>query len=308
MAVPAPVHYPPPLNDARAPTATDRVSLAVETIGHLVPRTAFIGRVHSTFAHACNIECDSTLITVVTAAAGNGPTSLRLRAGSVPDLRRCFDDGETIRGRGGVAGGARATLQLTPATVWHPVPAGVPAPGEAVAARLRRAASIVAGWQGRLRSVIDREAAAVASALTEACAALDTARAAQAVARLIGWGEGLTPSGDDFVIGVCAGFDGLLDDDARRTALRRALSATIGASLSRTTRISAHHLQLAAHGHYSEPLLDVRDALLSVDPSHALEDALRRACALGATSGADMVAGLLAALRAWSPAPMAAIV
>ena len=70
----------------------------------------------------------------------------------------------------------------------------------------------------------------------------------------------------------------------------------------RTTAIAAHGLGLAALGHYSEPLLDARAALLE-QPRQALADAaLARALAVGASSGADALAGLLAGLRAWQPA------
>jgi len=293
---------------ARAAAERTRIVLAVEAVGHLVPPSELAGRVHSTFAHACNIEYGSTLITLVAAAAGNGPTLLRLRVGGAPDLRRCFDDGEPIRCRGGIAIGERATLDLTQAAVWHPAPAGTIAPGATLAARLRHAAAMLAYRRDGRCSVIDGDAAPTVSELAAACRALDTARAAQATARLIGWGEGLTPAGDDVVIGLCAGLDAMACGDPRRTALRRAVASTIGASLSRTTRISAHYLRLAAIGHYNERLLDLRSALLHVDPSRPLDEALRSACALGATSGSDMIAGLLAALRAWSPAPIEAVV
>jgi len=48
-------------------------------------------------------------------------------------------------------------------------------------------------------------------------------------------------------------------------------------------------------------LLDARDAWLSDTPWRDVEAAWRAACAIGATSGADALSGLLGALRAWHP-------
>jgi len=154
--------------------------------------------------------------------------------------------------------------------------------------------------------VLDHQAAATTAALADACRECDGARAARQAERLIGWGEGLTPAGDDFVVGVCAGLDGLIDAcDARQLACRAALAAAIRASAPRTTTISAHLLRLAADGHHHERLLAARDALLRDVAQPSADRALLAACAVGATSGTDAVAGLLAALAAWLPAPTA---
>ena len=69
----------------------------------------------------------------------------------------------------------------------------------------------------------------------------------------------------------------------------------------RTTPIAAHYLRLAAGGHYTEPLLRLRRALLCEDNADVVDAALRSALAVGATSGADTVSGLSAGLRAWLP-------
>ena len=57
------------------------------------------------------------------------------------------------------------------------------------------------------------------SALRDACRALDRERAARRIERLVGWGEGLTPAGDDFLIGLLAGLDALVHGEPRRRAV-----------------------------------------------------------------------------------------
>ena len=76
------------------------------------------------------------------------------------------------------------------------------------------------------RNVLDEEAAPSAAALVEACRAFDGERAARHASSLIGWGEGLTPAGDDFLVGLIAGLDALVGGDGRRRCLRAALAST----------------------------------------------------------------------------------
>jgi len=289
------------------PLGRARAVFTVDAIGHRVPRFDFAGRIHSTFERACNIECGDSLLTLVGPQAGNGPTTLRLAACVQPDLRRWFAVGESVAVRQGVARTERAQIHWAHARIWRPARSRVTSTATQRDARRLRSAALLSR-QRRGRSVIDDEALQITAALRDACSELDARKMAQQVARLIGWGEGLTPAGDDFVVGLCAGLDALAGTDRRRGAFRGELTAAIGASVQRTTRISAHHLRLAAAGHYNERLLDMRDALLSDAPWPRVEDALLAACAVGATSGADTIAGLLTALEAWSTSPAAVVV
>jgi hypothetical protein len=299
---PAPLVAPRATPQSRAcgSNARTHAVFEVEAVGYSVPRTRFSGRVHSTFAQACNIECGDSLLTLVASQAGNGPTTLRLAPGHALDLRRWFETGERVECERGIARSERARIQLAHARVWRPTPQGGSSPTSLLPARLRRAATCLTQQRRRWSSVLDHAAAPTVAALSQACSKVDGPRVARHAARLIGWGEGLTPAGDDFVVGVCAGVVALAGDDARRRALRDTLGATIVASLPRTTRISAHHLSLAAHGHFGQRLLDARDALLNGDSSCDVDAALRAACAIGASSGADTIAGLLCVLCAWA--------
>jgi hypothetical protein len=124
----------------------------------------------------------------------------------------------------------------------------------------------------------------------------------------VGWGEGLTPAGDDFLIGLLAGLDAFVADDDRRGRVRGAIAALVTSCARRTTPIAAHYLKLAAAGHYNEPLVALRNAVLAEDDWYAVDGALGRALAIGASSGADTVRGLLAGLAVWLPASTSAAV
>ena len=196
----------------------------------------------------------------------------------------------------------RAELWLLDAFVWRPAEAGPSLPPARIRAHLRNARLRLAQRRGTHASVVDGVAAPVVAALRDACRALDRDQAERQVDRLIGWGEGLTPAGDDFLIGLVAGLDALVQDDAGRRRFHGALAAMLCSRAQRTTPIAAHYLRLAAAGHYTEPLVRLRTALLCEEDGDAVEAALRSALAVGATSGADTVGGLLAGLLAWLPA------
>jgi hypothetical protein len=141
-------------------------------------------------------------------------------------------------------------------------------------------------------SVLHREARALCDEVERACADRDVDRALAHAAPLVGWGEGLTPAGDDFLVGLLAALH------ATRAPFAQPLGGAIAAHVDRTTPIAAHALLLAADGHFSAELLMLRDALLSSRDFARLDGLADCALDVGATSGADRVTGLLAGLSA----------
>jgi hypothetical protein len=273
-------------------------ALTVGSIGYLVPRARFAGRVHSVFARACNVACGDGLLTIAASALGDGPSTLRLRPGACNDLRRCFEIGDDVRGDSTGLRTARTSLRHADATVWRPArPRPWLAPAR-IQQQLERAQQRVDARLASAASVLAGSAAACVSTLAQACATLDEGKAVQQADRLIGWGEGLTPAGDDFLAGLLAGFDAFGPFDRRRRRLRAVLGAACIAGASRTTSVSAHALRLAARGHHAQDVLALRDALLCGD-ERRLDLALARAISIGATSGAASALGTVSALRVW---------
>jgi hypothetical protein len=276
--------------------------MTIDSIGYLVPRTGFAGRVHSVFARACNIACGGVLLTVSAPEPGNGPTTLRLAPARALDLRDRFEVGEGVRCRDGRLRSRSTELVLLHARVWRPTRAGASLPRERIDERLRAAQRVLARRRSARPNVLDDAAAPVTAALVDACRALDCERATRELERLIGWGEGLTPAADDFLVGVVAALDVLACEDPRRQSFLAALTAAVRRNASRTTPVAAHVLRLAAGAHHPEALLRLRDALLADENGTSLAAALEGVLAIGASSGADTVSGLLAGLGAWLPA------
>jgi hypothetical protein len=135
-----------------------------------------------------------------------------------------------------------------------------------------------------------RAAAPRIDALRLALTAGEVDPAGKAAAALIGLGVGLTPSGDDFLVGLLAGLD------ASDNGMGERLAAVIAqAAPGRTTTFGAALLDHACRGEFSQRLHDVLIAVAAHDDA-GLRHAIDRAMAYGATSGADTLAGLCLAL------------
>jgi hypothetical protein len=221
------------------------------------------------------------------------------------DLRRLFQVGETLRWVGGALQSRRVALYLERAAVWQPLPRRAFLPRAGIDANLAVAARRLAQCRSARSSVIDRCGAEIVAALSRATRGLDHDDAVRLAEELVGWGEGLTPAGDDFLVGWLAALERFAHD-ARRLAFFEAVGAALVGLAPRTTPIAAQFLQLAAQRHHGEVVDTLLDALLCGHRGDLMEQALENALAVGATSGADLVSGVLAGIAAWLPGTNAA--
>ena len=272
-------------------------------VGYLAAATSFDGIVHSVFARACNIAVPFGLLTVAAHGLADGPSVWRVSSNTVADFTSLFAPGERLRCRKSVAHTRDVALDLTNAEMWRPPPPPWPS-GERLDANLRHANAALDERRVRVvPSVIDREAQASLRALEDACRRLDVQSATAQAHRLIGWGEGLTPAGDDALVGILASLRAVSCADAHRALFLRSLSLAVASRVARTTIVSAHYLRLAAQGHFNADVTRLIDAFVGdgTEDGSGLREALEAVLDVGATSGADMVAGMIAGLRAWAP-------
>jgi Protein of unknown function (DUF2877) len=129
-------------------------------------------------------------------------------------------------------------------------------------------------------------------ALARGIAAGDACAFADAACALIGFGEGLTPAGDDCVLGALAAVYRLAPGWLAAHAEQRDRLA--GAARSRTTDLARDFLLEALDGRFAEPVL----ALLTALSDDLAGDAARRLLEMGATSGADTLCGIRLGCRA----------
>jgi len=111
----------------------------------------------------------------------------------------------------------------------------------------------------------------------------------EAVAGLIGLGPGLTPSGDDFLVGALAALDAICESEAHAQMARAIVDGLPGL----TTPLSASFLRAASAGHVGETLHHIIFLVMCGDVDAAIAAAEK----IGHSSGWDMIAGILTTLR-----------
>ncbi len=271
-------------------------------VAHALRAGRLTARVLAAFKSACDLVTDTgDVIALVTPEIGNGPLNVVLDAppgawdGVTPHRPVEIDNGLIHVGC--------VTVDLRGAAVWEPCPEW--AQFTTHHGKIRANVAYLAHWLGQNRSpgglitllypqpptcstetVLLDTARPAANALAAAIASGDGARAGRAASRLAGLGSGLTPSGDDFLIGVMA----WLWLDAPSPPAQPAMCAVITqAAITRTTVLSSALLRAAGRGEFSEIWHNLFKALAN-DPCQ-VEHAARQILAYGHTSGADALTG-----------------
>jgi hypothetical protein len=111
----------------------------------------------------------------------------------------------------------------------------------------------------------------------------------EAIQGLIGLGPGLTPSGDDFLVGALALLDAIGEREAHAALARAIIDALPGS----TAPLSACFLRVAAAGHVGEALHRAVSSVTTGD----VDAVIAAVENIGHSSGWDMMAGIMTTLR-----------
>jgi len=244
-----------------------------------IPALAGRGRVHSVFASTVNLAFpEGSWAVLLPAEKGNGPGFILLF-----DPPGDFRDWDLAPGAPVEMGKAELRLGKMVVTwdgakVWTP---GKPTRGE------------FSSLAASLAPFLPSPEGLVEKAVTERANRLKKELAApgKALARLLGAGPGLTPAGDDFVVGLLAGLSGA-GKAASGKRLAEAVLELLGERPGRTTDLSRHFLTAAARGIFCEFFLDFTRA--ASGGGEAAVHQARRVLGFGASSGAWLLRGFLA--------------
>jgi len=110
---------------------------------------------------------------------------------------------------------------------------------------------------------------------------------------LIGLGNGLTPSGDDFLAGFITAV-GVIEGENAKAAFKR-IKEAIRQSVMSTTDISRSMINASLEGKRRERMSSFIDAMLHSD-RQMLNISIDKVLAIGSTSGADLSSGVVAGL------------
>jgi hypothetical protein len=299
------------------PAAGQHHQLWAETIGCRVPRRNQTGHVEAVFERACNISLDSGgLVTVLARRAGNVAHGIRLACDHVFGLRLRRGLPVRIGAERMVFGDRILTVVLSAAQVWLPdLRPGMCDWNDQSRNAMMQVRDLLADHAdtcaseflvgslglGTSTTPLAVRIRALLPGLTTATRLLNADKALDVMIGLVGLGPGLTPAGDDFIIGWLAGL-ALSARNEAQLAFLRAMCAGVESLAQATTSVSRQHLSDACALMFSERLSDLCVAIASGASKPALMSRVAAQLAIGASSGADAASGLMFALADCGPA------
>jgi hypothetical protein len=270
--------------------------------------TNTLSRPYQIFESVCNlIDAAGDVLSIMLVPAEMNPLALEIDLSH--DLRQYVKPQSEVRLEGNYLHAGIIAIQLASQKLWDPSPnwhaarvnqsnvrslvGEVASPliddhaPESLAVFLRSPESLespVEGWQKRAQGPINR--------LMDGLEAGDTTSAVAGAADLAGLGMGLTPSGDDFIIGVMHALwctSPLQEASTFCTALLNAITP-------RTNRLSASYLARSACGEAGEAWHLLIQAMAQGD-ARALSAPVKSLIGLGHTSGQDALSGFVLSMR-----------
>ncbi|AHG20449.1 hypothetical protein Z042_13040 [Chania multitudinisentens RB-25] len=267
-------------------------------------------QVHSCFQHSLNLRHpDGYLLSILHHDSQNLPDAIRIRVPGHWDWRYRAQVGQRATFALGLLHGEGWSIALAPAACWCPIRWREASPAPTMQSALSHYATLA--WQleqycrqHRIESDLQLLPGLAANAVSPGrpprrvqLGITDPLHLLTAeVSALIGYGRGLTPDGDDYLLGYLAAL-WLWRQHPTIAAHNATLRSLIGSQLSRTNDISRHYLARALEGHFSQPICDLMLLLSAEAAATQIQAAALQVMQFGASSGVDCLAGLLHGLR-----------
>lgn len=248
------------------------------------------GRVHSIFEHAVNVVLDGTLLTFVPDAGARLPDSIVLATADFAMLRQTSCDEPVLKRSAAIAiPRSRITIRIGDDNRDNAFPAGGRlAPAAERIERRERIARDLAGVRADMLAQVEQHSAELANALGNR----DLPASKRIASSLVGLGNGLTPSGDDVLLGVLAVLRFLIESGVAAPFFTKFTDAVVKLADGNTTDTSLKYLRCAGQGRFSLPLIASVRSL--GEAGHAIDMAnLERLVSTGDTSGSDMLSGIV---------------
>jgi hypothetical protein len=261
------------------------------------------GTVHSSFDRVVNVTAasDGQLLTLAASSVDDAPATLRLDLGSLAQLGLRPGDHASWRPDRLSLGAGRVLVDLTPARRWTSRLPDLPMPTSSLQwLRTRLDTWGVPGGalpgvaaSGTMEAAVNDLITANLSGLIEALRTDDAPAVTRRAGQLIGLGTGLTPAGDDALLGVTL----VAAMPASRLAPMLApLADVITASAGRTHVISHAALTQATRGRTRDVVVRLLHAMADNAAERSMATRFTHVTAIGHTSGTDILTGLSAAL------------
>lgn len=270
-------------------------------------RSASPARVLHIFDDVCNlIHGNDEILSLVNLEIGDGPFSIVLSQAPFPEL---VSPSSTVSRAVDRLTVGDLSIDVTDARVWNPLPdwrrlrsrgdrleAGLQeliasikhaAPAESLAGLLVN----LPGSASDIEVTFLRQLREPAGKLIDGLRNRNADLIHEGVAGLVGLGGGLTPAGDDWIMGCLLGGQISLD----KNEMMEVTVAVEEAITTGTTPLSAASIRAAARGECGAAWHDLIEAIELVD-APGIRSSAERILSRGHTSGADMLAGFVAVL------------
>jgi hypothetical protein len=271
-----------------------------------------IGSVFGVVRRGTYLHFESGWVVFLSFGLFHGPLTLNL-GGDIEPIQ-ALQPGVKVRVHAGAIGFSEPDFEIV--TRGTPVWAA-PAPSRSPVSRVERAENLASIARSRLAGPRSVESGPLLPALfepvspeaepgglasqhpdlagvREALRGGQANRIASALEPFLGWGIGLTPSGDDLAIGFILALNRWGDTLRPGLDVAALNQALISAALEKTTALSASMIRCASIGQADERLIRPLDGILTGDPDP-------EACAAyldqwGHSSGSDVLAGMALAI------------
>jgi hypothetical protein len=241
-------------------------------------------RILHVFEEVCNlINEQKKVLSIVTPNIGNGPFNLVL-ADDILFLEYIDSDSQVaVSGDQLIVGDLK--VSISNAKLWEPAPDWKRLHPQKATMFLQLATSPVKNYRPAIPGSL---LASFSSALVRG----DVISSVNSAKRLAGLGNGLTPAGDDFMIGAMHAA-WLIHPPDIATSLTHQIADT---AAPLTTSLSAAWLRSAGRGEAGILWHQLFDALISANESH-IQNSINKILDVGETSGLDALSGFMNVLQ-----------
>ena len=156
--------------------------------------------------------------------------------------------------------------------------------------------------QSEKGSLLTRKLSRPVLELVAATECFDADTASDAARKMIGLGPGVTPAGDDILIGFLAGLWSVAGEDNQRLLFISDFGKALLSLAKETNEISRTYLYHAVRGEFSSSFITLIKAI-GESEEERLTRAAKNAMQVGHSSGMDSITGLVIGLTIWSDPP-----
>ncbi|WP_053368878.1 DUF2877 domain-containing protein [Bacillus sp. FJAT-27245] len=273
----------------------------------LIQASKFSGFVHSTFHRTVNIKCleNEELYTIACSQIDNGPNTLVIEEERLNDIYLAINapvNAENER----LTIGNQLVVSIEQASLWESSLPDFPANLEKLFQNMSKMKKYIdlhgkgGGVQKRVQpqSPFEAELSKMLEErifiLYEAILKKEFSKATASAIRLIGLGPGLTPSGDDFLVGL---FTAMNIPNSPIFENRELAGQVVRDAKSLTNDISFMALKKASQGHVRESINHLVKSIFTGGDEELILS-LNKVLSIGSTSGTDIALGIYYGLEA----------